>query len=337
MDPEIKLSYEYSRKLTKIYSKSFYLSTLLLPSRKRNAVFGLYGFCRFVDNLVDKIRNRSKKEIIQEIQALEKELEIAYRSGESEHPILCSFIDIVKQYHIPILYPLDLLKGVSMDILNQDFKNFRELHLFCYRVAGVVGIMMTYILGYTSTDAFKYAEKMGIAMQLTNILRDIQEDKNNGRIYLPLDELNSYNLIKFDIINENYSLRLKNYIKFLVVRANKYYNEAEVGISMLSKECQFAIYSASQIYKNILTKIRHNDFNPFRGRVYVSQLQKIIIIITCYIKSKLYFNQRDLRRKLDKNRIRDIELKERYNKKNTKYHIKKQIPDLVSDEWINKA
>jgi phytoene synthase len=292
MDIELKLCYTYNRQLLKFYSKSFYLSTLLLPRNRRKAVFALYGFCRFADNLVDKPRNRSKEEIIHEILCLEEELKIAYRSGKSEHPVLCAFIHFAKQYQIPVEYPLELFKGILMDVEHQHYKDFDALHLFCHRVAGVVGLMMTHILGYTNNRAFEYAAKLGIAMQLTNILRDIQEDKNNGRIYLPLDEMKRFNIHGNDIVQEHYSSSLKDLIKFSANRAHQYYEEARPGIEMLAKECQFAIYSASSIYRNILDEIEKNDYNPFKGRVHVSQVKKIKIILANYFKGKLNLNHK---------------------------------------------
>jgi phytoene synthase len=284
MDIELELCYQYNRELLKFYSKSFYIATLLLPRDKRKAVFALYGFCRFADNLVDKPRNRSKAEIIHEIHYLEEELKIAYRYGESEHPILCSFIHVAEQYQIPIEHPLELFKGILMDVEHKQYQNFDELYLFCYRVAGVVGLMMTHILGHTHPNAFEYATKLGIAMQLTNILRDIQEDKNNGRIYLPLDEMQRFHVHKQDIIQEHFSPSLKNLIQFSADRAHHYYEEAQPGIAMLARACRFAINSASSIYRNILHEIEKNDYNPFQGRVYVSQAKKLGIILTNYIK-----------------------------------------------------
>ena len=216
MDIELKLCYKYNRQLLKHYSKSFYISTLLLPRNKQKAVFALYGFCRFVDNLVDKPRNRSKEDLIREIHYLEEELKNGFRYGESEHPVLCALIHVAKEYQIPVDFPLELFKGILMDVEHQQYKDFDELILFCHRVAGVVGLMMTHIIGYTSDKAFDYAEKLGIAMQLTNILRDIQEDKYNGRIYIPQEEMKRFHVRLDDIIHERFTHSLKNLMTFSV-------------------------------------------------------------------------------------------------------------------------
>jgi len=292
MNIQLELCYKFNRRLLQIYSKSFYMSTLLLPRSRRKAVYALYGFCRYMDNLVDKPRNRFKEELIQEIHSLEKELQIAYRSGESEHPVLCSFIQTVRDYQIPIKHPLELCKGILMDVDHQHYPNFQDLYLFCHRVAGVVGLMMTHVLGYTSDKAFDYAVKLGIAMQLTNILRDIQEDKNNGRIYLPLDEMEQFNVPKSDILQENVTPELKKLIQFSVDRAHRYYQEANPGIEMLIPSCRFAIYSASDIYRNILHEIESNDYNPFLGRVYITQVKKTRIILSNYFREKWNWNNK---------------------------------------------
>lgn len=266
------------------------MATRLLPSDRRQAVFALYGFCRFADNLVDTPRVRTKEEISNEIHFLENELRIAFRTGESEHPVLCAFIHVARRYNIPMVYPMELFKGLLMDVENNHYKNFDELYLFCHRVAGVVGLMMTHILGYTNDKAFDYAAKLGVAMQLTNILRDIQEDKNSGRLYLPLDEMHRFAVTKDEIFQERYTPALKELIQFSAKRAHRYYNEAAPGIPMLKKECQFAIYSASRIYRGILNEIEKNNYNPFKGRVHVNQLQKMKIILASYIKGKCNLN-----------------------------------------------
>ncbi|MBN1153603.1 phytoene/squalene synthase family protein [candidate division KSB1 bacterium] len=277
-DPLLKPAFLHARLSSKYYSKSFYISTMVLPPERRWATFALYGFCRFADNLIDNPRERSNDELIAEIDHLIRELGIAYRSGESEHPIIRSFIVVAKKFNIPIEYPVDLLNGVKMDIKINRYQTFDDLYVFCYRVAGVVGLMMTYVLGYKNPQAFVYAEKLGIAMQLTNILRDIQEDKNVDRIYIPLEELNRFNLTEQDILNETVNDNLRDLIKFHIEQANQYYHEAAIGIPMLYYDSQIAIKAASKIYSGILKKIEQNDYNPFLGRVYVPQSKKFNII-----------------------------------------------------------
>ena len=282
-----RAAFEYAKAATAANSKSFYISAKMLPREKRWATFALYGFCRFVDNLIDNPRDRSEFEILQEINYFENELHIAYRKGESEHPVIRSFILVAKKYNIPIEYPLDLIEGVKMDMGLIRYKTFDDLYLFCYRVASVVGLMMTHVMGYRDKAAFKYAEKLGIAMQLTNILRDIKEDKDNDRIYLPHDELEKFGISDWHIFNEKFTTKFKDMMQFQVKRAAQYYEEAYPGIEMLSRDSQFAIYSASKIYRGILGKVEAQNYNPFSGRVFVPKSKKLAILFKELFRTKI--------------------------------------------------
>jgi phytoene synthase len=281
-----RAQFKFARSLTAFHAKSFYLSAVFLPREKRWATYALYGFCRYVDNLIDSPRTRSKAEIIQELDYIAKEIKIAYRTGESEHPVLGPFVDVARHYSIPEDLPLELIEGVRMDTHKQRYENFEELYLFAYRVAGVVGLMMTPLLGYRDATALLHAEKLGIAMQLTNILRDIQEDKNMDRIYLPLDEINRFQVNLQDFFNEKFSPEIKELVKFQVERAHQYYDQSDAGIKLLDRGSQFAIYSASKIYRGILKKIESRNYNPFLGRVFVSQRKKVFIISKEILRSK---------------------------------------------------
>jgi phytoene synthase len=305
LNPENKPAFEFARLSTKHYSKSFYISAKMLPEETRWATYALYGFCRYADNLIDNPRSRTIDDLLAEIKYVKWELKRAYETGESEHPILGSFIIVAKKFGIPIEYPMELIKGVQMDIQKSRYENFDELYLFAYRVAGVVGLMMTHVLGYKNKEAFVYAEKLGIAMQLTNILRDIQEDKNMDRIYLPLQELREFGLSEKDIFDENMSHKMHEFMRFQVNRAHQYYEEANKGIPMLNRKSQFAIFASSKIYSGILRKIEARDLNPFQGRVFVPQMKKIIILVQQIIRTRLVpgFLQSSKKYKFAKNAV----------------------------------
>ncbi len=283
---DFKASFEHVRLLTSHWSKSFYFSARFLPAERRWATYALYGFCRFADNLIDNPRNRSNAELINEVAYFSRELKLAYRSGESEHPIIKPFIVVAKKYGIPVEYPLDLLRGIQMDIEITRYETFDQLYVFCYRVASVVGLMMTHVMGYKDDKAFDYAEKLGVAMQLTNILRDVKEDKEMGRIYLPQEELRQFGITEEDVINEIFNEKFRRFVKFQVDRAHDYYYEANKGISMLNTESQFAIYSASKIYQEILRKIEGRDYNPFLGRVFVPLIKKFAILMQEVLRTR---------------------------------------------------
>jgi len=282
-----RAQFKYARSLTAHYSKSFYLSTRLLPRRKQWATFALYGFCRHIDNLTDNPRDRSEREIVRELKFIESELKTAYRTGESEHPIIGPYVSVAKEYGISKEYPLDLIKGVQMDTHKNRYDTFDELYLFAYRVAGVVGLMMTPLLGYKDPQAMEYAENLGIAMQLTNILRDVKEDKDMDRIYIPLEEIRMFGLEEKHFFEEIMSENFKKLMKFQVDRAHHYYDAADKGIKMLDRDAQFAIYSASKIYRGILRKIELQNYNPFKGRVFVPQSKKFRILIGEALRTRL--------------------------------------------------
>lgn len=281
---DLRPAFAYSHEVIKVYAKSFYIACQLLPTDKKWATYSVYAFCRFADNLIDKIRDRSLEDLNLELSLFEEELKLGYKFGESEHPALSGLIYSMKKYNMPLEYALDLIKGVRMDLNIKRYDSFDELYVFCYRVASVVGLMMTYILGFKEKETLIYAEKLGIAMQLTNILRDVQEDKQMNRIYLPKDLMDKYGITYQDIIDEKFSDNFKALMKEMVNRAWDYYHESEKGIEMLDANARFAIVAASKIYSGILTQIEKNDYNPFKGRVFVPKSKKIAIIFSEYIK-----------------------------------------------------
>ncbi len=294
MNGENKVAFEHARLLTAHHSKSFYLSARMLPEQKQWATYALYGLCRYADNLIDNPRQRSVEELSREISYLSEELSVAYRTGESEHPVLQPFIIVAREYEIPEQYPQELLQGIEMDLRLSRYETFDDLYLFAYRVAGVVGIMMTYVLGYQSEEAFAYAEKLGIAMQLTNILRDVKEDVGRGRIYLPQDELGRFNLRDHHVQAGTMSDAMQDLMTFQVSRAHRYYDEAQPGIQLLEKNAQFAIYAASKIYRGILAKIEARGYNPFLERVYVPKTEKLQILLGEILRTRLSFRQEQM-------------------------------------------
>lgn len=287
LEPSNRHAFEHARQMTAYYSKSFYLSASMLPPAKRWATFAVYGFCRYADNLIDNQRNRAREEVLHEVDFLRRELHIGYRTGESEHPVLRPYLVVALRYGIPLEYALDLLKGVEMDVENTRYQNFAALYVFCYRVAGVVGLMMTHILGYKDKSVFDYAEKLGVAMQLTNILRDVQEDCAMGRIYLPLEELHFYDCSEHNILEARMTPSFRALMQFQLERAHAYYEVAQPGIRLLKSDAQYAIYSASRIYRGILKRIRARDYNPFLGRVFVPQHRKMGILMQEILRTKL--------------------------------------------------
>ncbi len=276
----------YSKSVIDFYARSFSFAAKLLPEEKRWATYAVYAFCRYTDNIIDNPRKRTPEELDNEIEILKEELLLAKKYGESEHPAISAFAISAGLFDIPYDYAFDLIKGVKMDTYKDRYETFDDLYLFAYRVASVVGLMMTHILGFKNQETLKYAEELGIAMQLTNILRDVQEDKNRGRIYIPKEDMEKFGITEKDFITENYTDNFRQLMEFEVQRTRDYYNNARKGIEDLDKDSKFSIYAAARIYGDILLKLEKVNYNPFLGRVYVPTAKKFTALMSEYLKRK---------------------------------------------------
>jgi phytoene synthase len=184
----------------------------------------------------------------------------------------------MRRNNIPLSYPLDLIRGVSMDIGKKEYKTFRELRRYCFRVASVVGLMLMHVLGIKKIKkAKRYAAKLGIAMQLTNILRDVGEDARMGRVYFPKDELEQFGLTINDILSLRKTSNLINFLKFQVARARRYYAEAMAGFMNLREDIGIGITLALSLYREILRVIEENEYEVYNRRAYVHLFRKVVI------------------------------------------------------------
>lgn len=278
----------YAKILARTYSKSFYLATQFLAPSKRQDVYAVYAFCRYTDNIVDAPRSRDNRQLKQEVDNWRDELLQAWESGESQHPVLVVFLPVLRKYGIPLQLPLDLIKGVEMDLTIDRYECFGELKSFCYRVASVVGLMMTYVFGYRDRSAFPYAEALGIAMQLTNILRDIDEDwQLRGKVYLPQDEMDFHRVSNEDIAARRITPEMRAFLRAQVERAHSYYDYAEQGIPLLHRQARPAVASAAGLYREILREIERADYNVFARRPVVSGRRKLLTLITLPFRGRL--------------------------------------------------
>ena len=288
-------AFKLARSITARYARSFYLSAQLLPARKRWATYGLYGFCRHVDNLVDEPGDFSPSQVRNQLCGVEDALTQAYQAGSSPDPIIHAYIQVAQRHEIPPHLPHELVEGVRMDIGECRYQTYADLYTYCYRVAGVVGLMMTHVLGHHDPGAFKHAEELGVAMQLTNILRDVDEDRLSGRLYLPIDEMDRFGVTEQDILEGQMSESLRDLMQFQSERSHAGYESAEPGIDMLDRDARFAIRSASRIYRGILGKIETRGYDPFQGRVYIPGRSKARIVIREALRSSLPISLRSFR------------------------------------------
>jgi phytoene synthase len=254
-------------------SKSFYFATRFFPPHLAAAAHAVYWFCRYTDDLVDECQTQEQGR--RDLDAWEASLRNCIKNGHEpcQHPVLQVFLDTVRRYEVPLEYAFELIEGMRMDLDQKRYQTFDELRVFCYRVASVVGLMMCWVIGFRSPDdrerALPHAVDLGIGMQLTNILRDIDEDLERGRIYIPLDEMERFGYSISDL-----QARVKNdafakLMEFQAARAQTFYDRGNAGIGMLHPDGRFAVEIASNVYHEILTRLRASDFDVFGHRTVV--------------------------------------------------------------------
>lgn len=249
-------------------SKSFYFATRFFPPDLAEAAHAVYWFCRTTDDIVDDNQG--------DIVEWEAAVRQALSSGHSMSPALNLFARTVVEYRIPHEYPLELIEGVKMDARGERYRTFDELRLFCYRVASTVGLMMKQIIG-ARPGAEPYAIDLGIAMQLTNILRDIGADLRMGRIYLPAEELDRFGYRAQDLRSGLRNDAFARMMQFQCARARSFYAAAEPGIALLDSRGRFAVRIAADVYAGILDRIESGGYDVFEKRAFVPKPRKLWI------------------------------------------------------------
>lgn len=291
-DQDLQSAYAHCRDITRTHAKTFYMATRFLPNEKQRGIFAIYGLCRYVDDLVDEAEDLilekkiSVRDIEKKLDEFKVKLTRVYEGGNADDPILRAFADTLRNYDIDIELPFLLMEGVMTDLVKSRFGYFSEVYEYSYKVASVVGLMTSQVFGYESEEALQYAVDLGIAMQLTNILRDVGEDLNRGRIYLPANELSMFGLTEDDLFNRNVDDRFKDLMRFQIKRARHYYEKADKGICMLSKDSRFPVYLARHNYSRILDKIEANNYGVFDHRAYLSYSEKLSILPRVFLDLK---------------------------------------------------
>jgi len=280
-DVALRKAYKQAEMITSQHSKSFYLASGLLPEEKRSAVRALYAFCRTVDDIVDESSQGERDSQLDYWRGMVESASFA------DHDLVAAaWADALARYHIPRHYALQLIDGVARDLFQARYQTFEELATYCYGVASTVGLMSMYIVGFHSNDAVPYAIKLGVALQMTNILRDVGEDYQNGRLYLPREELTYYAIPESDIARGRVTDNWRQFMKFQIERTRQLYAESWPGVKMLEREGQLAIGAASVFYQGILDEIERRDYNVFEGRASLSALGKISRIPALWLKVK---------------------------------------------------
>lgn len=265
----LEAAYRRCEEITREYSRTFFLASGLLPGQKRRAIRALYAFCRVSDDLVD----RPNGDASSSLAAWRKQTLTS--SPISDDLVALAWIDTCLTYQIPWRYAEQLIDGVARDLHSKPYHTFGELATYCYGVACTVGLMSMHIVGYYGDEALPYAIRLGVALQLTNILRDVGEDWRAGRLYLPLEELEDFGLSEADIEAGVVHERWREFMRFQIARNRRLYAEALPGIQMLAPEGRFAIAAAAEMYSAILDDIEDHDYDVFNRRASVSTAGKL--------------------------------------------------------------
>ena len=275
-------AYDYCKQITRTNSRTFFMACGLLSQEKRQAVHALYAFCRSTDDLVDKAIQTSNFEVL----LTNWRARLANYHPSAHDPVPLAWADAQWRYNIPRGYADQLIDGITRDLRQNRYESFAELTEYCYGVASTVGLMAMHIVGFRTKEALPYAVKLGIALQLTNILRDVGEDWRAGRLYLPLDELEEFGVSEEAIAEGRIDENWRAFMRFQIARARQLYEEAQPGIQMLDPDGRFAIAAAAGLYQAILERIEANDYDNIRQRAYIPTWDKVRRLPTLWWASR---------------------------------------------------
>ena len=251
------------------HGRTFYFASRFLPSHRRRAIHAVYAYCRVADDIVDNAATTGIDAAAADLASWEAELD------DPRHPIAVAFALVRERYDVPIAAARDLVAGVRMDLYARPFPTWPKLADYCYGVAGTVGLMAAPLLGCCDDAALEHAIDLGIAMQLTNILRDVAEDAGMGRLYLPLDDLAAFDVDPESIFAGDPNGRFAELMAFQIDRARAYYDSARIGIPALCPSGRFTALASARIYGNILNRIEEQGYDVFAGRAHVPTRRKL--------------------------------------------------------------
>jgi phytoene synthase len=278
---------DQAKNIARKSSSSFYYAFNLLPTDKREAMNTVYAFCRETDDIIDE-GNLPDELKYEKLRKWRIELEKAF-SGDSDYSLLNRLGKTIQKFNIPYEPFFELLKGMEMDLQRNRYLTFDDLQLYCYRVASTVGLMCIEIFGYKHKSAKDFAINLGIALQLTNILRDVKKDSQRGRIYLPQKDLIRFNYTEDDILSQNYNENFIQLMRFEAERAKEYFAKATENLNLEDKGGMFAARAMQHIYRKLLEKIIHADYDVYQKNIKVSKVEKVGIALGVWAKYSLVY------------------------------------------------
>ncbi|MBO8220214.1 phytoene synthase [Prochlorococcus marinus] len=295
---QLDQAYEICRKETQQWAKTFYLGTLLLPQEKRKAIWAIYVWCRRTDEIMDSVEasTKSQNELSDNLDEWEENTKNVFK-GNIKSELDSVLLDTIEKYPQSIQPYLDMIDGQRMDLNKFRYKDFDELKLYCYRVAGTVGLMTQNVMGidsaYTSApwsampDPSEAAIALGIANQLTNILRDVGEDRHRGRIYLPQADIEKFNYSEEELLKGKINKQWKALMDFQLTRAREWFRKSEDGIKWLSSDARWPVWTSLRLYRGILDSIERLDYDVFNNRAFVKNSVKALEIPISFLISRI--------------------------------------------------
>jgi phytoene synthase len=266
--------HEYCRSRALQSGSSFYYSFLFLPEERRRAIIALYAFCREVDDVVDESSDPQVARL--KLAFWRGEIEAVY-GGSPQHPVARALHDVVGPFALERSHLEEIIDGMEMDLNAQRYPDFEALRLYCHRVAGVVGLLSATIFGYRNRATLDYAHELGIALQLTNILRDIGEDARRGRIYLPLEDLARYRVSAEDILAARTTPQLEELMRFEAARARSFYSQALAKLPPEDRRTQRAGLIMAAIYRRLLDEVEAESASVLKAKVSLTPMTKLWI------------------------------------------------------------
>ncbi|HMV17156.1 MAG TPA: presqualene diphosphate synthase HpnD [Zoogloea sp.] len=266
--------HQYCQDKAAASGSSFYYSFLFLPPERRRAITALYAFCREVDDVVDECNDPQVAQA--KLDWWREEVHRVF-DGAPHHPVGLALKDIASHFNLPREQLLEIIDGMQMDLVQTRYLDWKALHLYCYRVASVVGLLSAEIFGYTERQTLKYAHDLGLAFQLTNIIRDVGEDARRGRIYLPVDELQRFNVPAHEILEARYSENFRSLMAFQAQRARGLYEQAFAQLPAADRKAQRPGLIMAAIYRSLLDEIEADGFQVLDRRTSLTPLRKIWI------------------------------------------------------------